>query len=148
MVDPVPTKKLASPIARRDWAYAGHVALCAVMIAGRMAESTPSLSAAQNGAYAGTPLVIALTMLSIWIGVASAVGVLALTVMVRDDAKLWILAVLMALSILWRRDIDVFDITYVALAAVLAAWWFNAGRARMQSAADAGGSPSRAAGRA
>jgi hypothetical protein len=51
----------------------------------------------------------------------------------------------MTLSIVWRRDVDVFDITYVALAAVLSVWWFNSGRARMRLSPGADGSSSRAA---
>lgn len=127
------TRAHARGVARRDRVYAAHLFLCLCMLAWRAFEATPGWSAAQNGTFAASPVGVALIMVSVWSGVASAVGAAAWTAATRTDAKLWVLLILMLLSMIWRRDIDVFDITYVALAAILSACWFNAGRARMQS---------------
>ena len=121
-------KHKLSPRARRDWAYAAHACLCASMLVWRTVEATPGLSSARNGTFPSSPLGIASTMILLWLGVASLLAVIAFTWMTLDDLRLWILFALMWLSLLWRRDIDVFDVTYVASVAVLAVWWFRAGR--------------------
>jgi hypothetical protein len=128
-----PSSGAARDIVRRDRAYAAHLFLCAAMIAWRMVETTPALSASQNAPFTRSPAGIALIMISLWLGVASVVAATSLTAMVRRDARLWFLFAAMALSMIWRRDIDVFDIAYPALAAALSAWWFSAGRTRMRA---------------
>jgi hypothetical protein len=127
----------ARGIVRRDRVYAAHLFLCAAMIAWRVVETTPALSASQNAPFTRSPIGIALTMISVWLGVASAVAAVSITAMVRRDPRLWILVAAMGLSMIWRRDMDVFDVAYPALAAVLSAWWFRAGRTRMRAELDA-----------
>jgi len=124
-----------SPIARRDWAYAGHACLCASMLLWRTIEATPSLSSTHNGSFPSSPLGVSATMILVWLGVASLIAAVGFTCLAVDDLRLWILVALMWLSLLWRREIDVFDISYVASVAILCVWWFNAGRARALSAA-------------
>jgi hypothetical protein len=133
MADSLDKHSSAREIARRDRVYAAHVFLCVCMLAWRMLEATPGVASTQNGSFAGSTLGLALTMSTVWLGVLSLVAITAWTVATRNDKRLWILLVLMSLSMLWRRDIDVFDITYVASVAILSAWWFNAGRGQMKS---------------
>ena len=134
MADP---KEPLSPVARRDRAYAGHVCLCASMLVWRTIEATPSLASTQNGSWPSSPLGVAATMILICLGVASLVAAVAFTFLALEDPRLWMLFALMSLSMLWRREIDVFDISYVALVAVLSVWWFNAGRFRAEAALEA-----------
>jgi hypothetical protein len=122
----------ARGIVRRDRVYAAHLFLCGAMIAWRMVEEMPDLAASQNAPFTRSSIGIAITMISVGLGVASAVAAASLTAIVRRDPRLWILLAAMVLSMIWRRDIDVFDVIYAALAAVLSAWWFRAGRPRMK----------------
>jgi hypothetical protein len=134
MAESLDTHAAAREIARRDRAYVAHLVLCACMLGWRMFDATPGAGWEQNGSFAGSPAGVALSMVTLWLGVVCLLVVIASTVRTLKDARLWLLFVLMSLSMLWRHDIDVFDITYVALAAILSAWWFNAGRARFQDA--------------
>jgi hypothetical protein len=108
------------------------------MLLWRTIEATPSLSSTHNGSFPSSPLGVAATMILVALGVASLVAAVAFTFMALEDLRLWILVALMWLSLLWRREIDVFDISYVASVAILCAWWFNAGRARAISTAGIG----------
>jgi hypothetical protein len=125
--------KLARDIRRRDRIYAAHVCLCAMMIVWRVLETTPGIASAQGGQFTQHPLGIAFAMISLWACAASALGAAALTVASWRDPKVCVLCVFMVLSMLWRQSIDVFDVTYVALVAILSVWWFREERPRIVS---------------
>jgi hypothetical protein len=125
--------KLARDIRRRDWAYAAHVCLCATMVLWRVLETTPGIASAQGGRFTQEPLGIALAMISLWACAVSALAAAVLTLASWRDPKLWLLLLFMVLSMLWRQSIDVFDVTYVALVAILAVWWFHEERPRRAS---------------
>jgi hypothetical protein len=138
MSSPDAETKLARDIRRRDWIYAAHVCLCAAMVGWRVLETTPATASAQGGGFTQHPFGIALAMISLWLCAASALSAVALTIASWRDPKVCLLAVFMALSMSRRQSIDVFDVTYVALVAILAVWWFHEERPRLASALSRG----------
>ena len=108
------------------------------MIVWRVLETTPGIASAQGGRFTQHPLGIAFAMVSLWACALSALAAAALTMASWRDPKVCVLLVFMVLSMSWRQSIDVFDVTYVALVAILAVWWFHEERPRIASALSRG----------
>lgn len=105
-----------------------HLALAGLMSAWRVIESTPGLSSLTNGPFAGSPIGRGAAVLSVLACVAAVVCVLVGTFRERRDARALVLFVALGAALWTRQTIDVFDLVYVALVAIVATWTFASAR--------------------
>jgi hypothetical protein len=113
---------------RRDVVYAGHVLLAAIMSGWRMIEATPGLSAGTGGTFATSTAGRMLALVSVLFGAGALVAVTVLTLPRWRDPKLLLLLLLLALAVGRRTEVDVFDLLYVGVVAILAVAWFDGER--------------------
>lgn len=100
----------------------------------RVLESTPGISASQGGGFASSTWGYALAMISVIGGVIAVVMVAWLTLAQWREVQTTALFVSLALAAGRRHDIDVFDLVYLGLAAVLGVLWFGEQRIKLRAA--------------
>jgi len=112
----------------------GHAVLAAGWIGWRILESTPALASAWGGSFASSVPGRALALVTLL------AAVLALGVVLLRSAQRWrdpraaLLLVALGAAVPARAGVDVFDLTYVGLVAMLAVAWFDGRwRARRRS---------------
>lgn len=111
-----------------------HLLLAAGWVGWRILEGTPSLASAWGGEFAASPPGRALALLTLL------ASVLALFVVLVRTAQMWRsplaagLFVALAAAIPARSGVDVFDLVYAGLVAILGTAWFD-GRWRLRGRA-------------
>ena len=125
-----------SDVRRGDWIYGGHLFLGTSMALWRVLAATPRVAATQGGEFETSLVGRALATATVTGGVLLIAIVTWLSFLPRRELKTSALWALLVLSILWRRETDVFDLVYLALVAILGVVWFYDERPRRRAGAD------------
>ncbi len=112
----------------------GHVVLALGWIAWRILESTPALASAWGGTFAASVPGRALALATLLASVLALGVVLVRTAQRWRDPRAAGLLVALGAAVPARSGIDVFDLTYVGLVALIATAWFD-GRWRVRQRA-------------
>ncbi len=135
---------MTSPIdARRTGQLLGaHAVLATGWCAWRLVESTPSLASAWGGTFSASVAGRALALFTLLASVLALAVILVRTASSWRDPRALLLGVALLLAVPARVGIDVFDLVYVGLVAMLATAWFDGrwrrGRAGMRAEAGSG----------
>lgn len=105
--------------------HGAHLALALLLVLWTAIERTPALSSASGATWITTPLGRGAVLASELVAVVSLALVLVASWRTRRAWRTWVLLLAFAASLAWRREIDVFDLVYVALALALCVWWFR-----------------------
>jgi uncharacterized membrane protein YhaH (DUF805 family) len=112
----------------------GHAVLAAGWIGWRLLESTPGGASAWGGTFASSTPGRALALLTLLATVLSACVVLVRTAQRWRDPRASGLLVALLAAVPARGGVDVFDLAYVGLVALIAVAWFD-GRWRRERGA-------------
>lgn len=107
------------------WLFGAHAALAGLWVVWQVLESTPGIASASGGTFAGSIPGRAFTFVTILASVASLVTLLALSVPRWRDARVGGLLVALAGALALRKGVDVLDLVYVGLVAMVAVSWFD-----------------------
>ena len=121
----------ARAVRRGDRIHLGHVFLAGSMAFWRLLAATPELAAARGGVFEPSAFGRALALATLLGGVFVLGVVLVGSAAQWRDARTSGLALLLVLALASRRELGVFDLAYLVLAAVLAVLWFHDGRTRL-----------------
>lgn len=123
--------QLRRRIAHGDLLHGAHLVLAALFVVWTAIERTPSLASSSGATWISTPLGRGATFVT-ELGAVVALGCVAWqTWRERSSWRAWLLALALGLSIAWRKELDVFDLVYVASALVLGLWWFREDRPKL-----------------
>lgn len=103
----------------------GHVILAASWIGWRLLESTPGQSSAWGGTFAPSTAGRALALATLLACVLSACVVLVRTAACWRDPRASGLLVALLAAVPARGGVDVFDLAYVGLVALVSVAWFD-----------------------
>jgi hypothetical protein len=121
---------------RTSQLLAAHAVLAAIWVGWRLLESTPRLASAWGGTFAASIPGRALALLTLLAGVLALAVVLVRTAQRWRDPRATGLCVALAAALPARDGIDVFDLVYVGLVAMVATAWFDGRWRRRRSPAE------------
>ena len=116
--------------ALRDRYFAAQLVLVLSLILWRGLEASPRVSTLDGGQFAASTGGRVLAFVCLALSTIALVQVAWTTWKRWRDLEIAALALLLVLSLAWRRDIDVFDLLYAASASAAALTWFFFRRAR------------------
>jgi len=112
--------------------HGAHLALATLFALGRIVAATPALSAEHGARWHSSPTGRGAALFVVVTGVASLVLALVAWWRSTRDPRSWILLAALALSLTWRERVDVFDVLYWLVCAVLCAYWYGEERPRLR----------------
>ena len=132
MSTPRPTQTQTSELAELrarirsgDLLHGAHLVLAALYAVWTAIERTPGLASSSGAVWISSPLGRGVTLVTELLAVVALACVAVQSWRARAVWRTWILALALGLALAWRKDVDVFDLVYVALALVLGLWWFR-----------------------
>lgn len=113
--------------------FGAHAVIAIAWITWRVLESSPGIASAWGGTFAASVPGRALALVTLLVSVLAFFVVLVRTAQRWRDPRATGLLVALLAAVPARAGIDVFDLVYVGLVAMLAAAWFD-GRWRRRAA--------------
>lgn len=111
-----------------DGLFALHAVLAASFVIGRVVARMPSTSVRAGATWSSTTLGEAATLGALLWACTAFVAILVLTWRSFRDWRALVLLAALCAALVDRRTVDVFDLVYLALAAIAAVAWFDGDR--------------------
>ncbi len=109
-----------------DRLFGLHALIAALWVSWRVLESTPATAPSLGGAFASSTVGRALALVTLSAAAAASVAVLALSLSRWREWRASLLLVVLAGALSTRTRVDVFDLVYVGLVAMIVVPWFDA----------------------